>query len=63
MSSVFTTALLGSAVVVGSVLVGTLGQEATRTEKPCVGELCPRKSPIQNVPAQGAIKDEGHQSG
>jgi hypothetical protein len=56
MSSVFTTALLGSVVVVGSVLVGTLAQDATRTVKPCVGELCPRKSPIQNEPAQGAIQ-------
>jgi len=56
MSSVFNTALLGSAVVVGSVLVGTLAEDATRTVKPCVGELCPRKSPIQNVPAQGAIQ-------
>src|SRR5262245_51874573 len=56
MSSVFTTALLGSAVVVGSVLVGTLAQDATRTAKPCVGELCPRKSPSQNVPAQDAIQ-------
>src|SRR5262245_61755349 len=56
MSSIFTTALLGSAVVVGSVLVGTIAQDATRTAKPCVGELCPRKAPIQNVPAQGAIQ-------
>jgi hypothetical protein len=55
MSSVFTTALLGSAVVVGSVLVGTLAKDAARIVMPCVGELCPRKSPIQNVPAQGAI--------
>src|SRR5262245_48922745 len=56
MSSVFTAALLGSAVVVGSVLVGTLAQDATRTVTPCVGELCPRKSPIQNLPDQGAIQ-------
>jgi hypothetical protein len=43
MSSILTTALLGSVVIVGSVLGVTLAQD-TPTMKPCVGELCPPKS-------------------
>jgi hypothetical protein len=56
LASIFTTALLGSAVVVGSVLVATLARDATSTVKPCVGELCPRKSRTQDVPDQAKIQ-------
>ena len=56
MSSVFTISLLGSAVVVGSVLAGILAQDAKHAVKPCIGESCPRKSPMQDVPDQGAIQ-------
>jgi hypothetical protein len=56
MSSILTTALLGSSLIVGSVLGVTLVQDSTPTEKPCVGDLCPPKSQMQDVPDQGAIK-------
>lgn len=52
MSSILTTAFLGSAVVAGSVLGITLAQDSSRT-KPCLGELCPPKSQLQDVPDQG----------
>ncbi|WP_162918195.1 hypothetical protein [Taklimakanibacter deserti] len=58
MSSILTTALLGSAVVVGSVLGIALAQDSTPTVKPCIGELCPPKSPTQDLPDQGADQDK-----
>jgi hypothetical protein len=52
MTSILTTALLGSALVTGSVLGVTLAQDSSTT-KPCVGDMCPPKSQTLEAPNQG----------
>jgi hypothetical protein len=65
MSSLLTAALLGSAVIVGSVSGVALAQDSTHKVKPCLGELCPPKSPKEDMPKQmtkGANQVERMQS-
>jgi hypothetical protein len=52
MSSLLTTALLGSAVIAGSLSGVALAQDSTTKMKPCLGELCPPKSPREDMPKQ-----------
>jgi hypothetical protein len=52
MSNLLTTALLGLAVIAGSVSGVALAQDSTTKVKPCLGELCPPKSPREDMPKQ-----------
>jgi hypothetical protein len=52
MSSRLTTALLGSAIVAASVSGVAFAQDSTTKVKPCLGELCPPKSPREDMPKQ-----------
>jgi len=52
MSNLLTTALLASAVIAGSVSGIALAQDSTTKMKPCIGELCPPKSPREDMPKQ-----------
>ena len=52
LSSLITTALLSLAVISGSVFGVARAQDSTTKVKPCIGELCPPKSPIGDMPAQ-----------
>ena len=54
MSNLLTTALLGSAVIAGSVsgVALAFAQDSTTKMKPCLGELCPPKSPGEDIPKQ-----------
>jgi hypothetical protein len=56
MSSVSTTALLGSAVVMGSILIGALAQDTTPTVKSCVGEFCDSSASMKHVPERDAVQ-------
>ena len=61
MSSLLTTAFLGSAIIAGSLSGVALAQDSTTKMKPCLGELCPPKSPREDMPKQmmeGAIQAE-----
>jgi hypothetical protein len=61
MSSLLTTALLGSAIIAASLSGVALAQDSTTKMQPCVGELCPPKSPKEDMPKQmmeGAIQVE-----
>lgn len=52
MSSFLTTALFGSAIIVGSVSGAALARDSTNKVKPCIGDLCPPKSPGLDMPYQ-----------
>jgi hypothetical protein len=52
MSSFLMTALLGLAVIAGSVSGIALAQDSTTKVEPCLGELCPPKSPREDIPKQ-----------
>jgi hypothetical protein len=52
MSSLFTTALLSSAIIVGSALDTALAQDSMPGIEACEGELCPPKAPRQDMPDQ-----------
>jgi hypothetical protein len=52
MPSILITALLGLAAITGSVSGVALAQDSIPAVKPCVGELCPPKSPRQDLPDQ-----------
>ena len=52
MFRLFTTALLSSAVIAGSVLSTALAQDSVPEIKACVGELCPPKASKEDMPDQ-----------
>ena len=65
MSNLLTTALFGSALIAAPVSGVALAQDSTTKVKPCLGELCPPKSPREDMPKQmmkGANQVERMQS-
>jgi hypothetical protein len=52
LSSLFTTALIGLALIAGSVFDIAFAQDSTNKVKPCIGELCPPKAPREDMPVQ-----------
>lgn len=52
MSRLLTIALLGSAMIAGSVSGVALAQDSTAKVKPCIGDLCPPKASGEDMPKQ-----------
>src|SRR5262245_27075281 len=52
MSNLLTTALFGSALIAAPVSGVALAQDSTTKVEPCLGELCPPKSPREDMPKQ-----------
>ena len=51
-SSILTTAVMGWALFTGSLLGVAPMHASAATVKPCIGDLCPPKSPREDLPGQ-----------